>query len=367
MDGFAEELVIHRGPCLPQRRTPPAVDEARASFCARHPQGTTAIYKRNDHGVLYEATAKQPLVSHTTETRCPPHGYYGMNGCHALSTDAADLDGDALPDLSVLFLDRLELSYSMHRPPGLQFTLNASETIILPKACRGRALRVVDLDRRGVNDLLVACNDPRLILRYQGKPGAWAAIPLDVPCNVEVTPAERAKVCQKRGERNRTVAAHVWRLPPIEQSVCDGVASGLAGFSVADVDNDGFLDLITTAKRGRFRILKRTQRPRNAFIHVKLEACAPGNRGGIGATILLHVRNAPVPILLHEFGSAEGRTEHLGFRDPRVVFGLGPTGTPDRVVVRWPGRMEQIVVLDDVSRQKHVSDMENPLVVVQPC
>jgi hypothetical protein len=29
--------------------------------------------------------------------------------------------------------------------------------------------------------------------------------------------------------------------------------------------------------------------------------------------------------------------------------------------------MEQIVVLDDLSRQKHVSDMENPLVVVQPC
>ena len=53
--------------------------------------------------------------------------------------------------------------------------------------------------------------------------------------------------------------------------------------------------------------------------------------------------------------------------DPRLVFGLGVTGTPLNLTVRWPGPTWRTQVIDDdAALEAAIGSMERPLVVVEP-
>ena len=56
-----------------------------------------------------------------------------------------------------------------------------------------------------------------------------------------------------------------------------------------------------------------------------------------------------------------------GAVDPRLVFGLGVTGTPLNLTVRWPGPTWRTQVIDDdAALEAAIGSMERPLGVVEP-
>ena len=59
--------------------------------------------------------------------------------------------------------------------------------------------------------------------------------------------------------------------------------------------------------------------------------------------------------------------DELWRRRPRLVFGLGVTGTPLNLTVRWPGPTWRTQVIDDdAALEAAIGSMERPLVVVEP-
>ena len=61
------------------------------------------------------------------------------------------------------------------------------------------------------------------------------------------------------------------------------------------------------------------------------------------------------------------RRRRAGAVDPRLVFGLGVTGTPLNLTVRWPGPTWRTQVIDDdAALEAAIRSMERPLVVVEP-
>lgn len=108
-DGVANEVMISRGFCFPQRSTSGidkdyeqlgTFNDEVKDFCKTRPVGTTAIYKWNDSKKkMVEISPNYFNVSSDSDKQppCCPHGLHdGSQGCSATSIATADLDGDKL-------------------------------------------------------------------------------------------------------------------------------------------------------------------------------------------------------------------------------------------------------------------------------
>ncbi|HQQ76582.1 MAG TPA: CRTAC1 family protein [Thermoanaerobaculia bacterium] len=101
------------------------------------------------------------------------------------------------------------------------------------------------------------------------------------------------------------------------------------GIAFGDIDNDGTTDLLITSNGGPARLFLNRAGLRNRWVGLRL--LARSGRDALGARV--EVRRPGLPSLwrrAHTDGS------YLCASDPRVLVGLGPTGTPRGLHVIWP-------------------------------
>ncbi len=112
------------------------------------------------------------------------------------------------------------------------------------------------------------------------------------------------------------------------------------GAAAVDYDNDGDLDLVMTENAGPAHLLRNQGGNRNHWIQIRLVGNA-SNRDGIG-TLVTVKSGSTTQRRYRRSGSS-----YLSESDPRLTFGLGESTSVDRLEVRWPSGITQ--VLEDVA------------------
>jgi hypothetical protein len=101
-----------------------------------------------------------------------------------------------------------------------------------------------------------------------------------------------------------------------------------------DVDNDGDVDVLVTQIDGPARLLLNQVGARRHWLGVRL---VTGGRDALGARAVLKRRDGPA-LWRH----VRGDGSYLSANDPRILFGLGDSGTAGPLEVLWPsGRRER--------------------------
>ncbi len=112
--------------------------------------------------------------------------------------------------------------------------------------------------------------------------------------------------------------------------------------TVADYDNDGFLDILVSNglgnqpfANGPTQLFKNSGNG-NSWLHIDLVGVV-ANRDGIGAWVEVDAGGV-TQVRLQDNGS-----KRFGQDDQRIHFGLGSNTTVDSIRVRWPGGQEQLL------------------------
>ena len=116
---------------------------------------------------------------------------------------------------------------------------------------------------------------------------------------------------------------------------------------MADLNNDGLLDVTVAHSVGYLRLLQNTPseaHAHNQFIVFKLKGDGSKvNIYGIGSTVILYVENddGEKKTQFREVSSYQNGSDKHSFKDDRIIFGLGTIWSPIEVLVRWPTGVEQ--------------------------
>jgi hypothetical protein len=108
------------------------------------------------------------------------------------------------------------------------------------------------------------------------------------------------------------------------------------GMAVGDMDNDGRLDAVITTNDGAAHILRNETPTRNHWLILKLVGHR-SNRDGIGAEVKLTTSRGMQLQTVTTAGS------YLSSSDKRVHFGLGTDAVAQRVEIRWPSGIVQVL------------------------
>lgn len=113
------------------------------------------------------------------------------------------------------------------------------------------------------------------------------------------------------------------------------------GAIVADLDNDGDLDIVSNNIDDPAFLYENTSPATRHYLRLQLEG-APGNRQGLGATIQLSYRDSTGQRQrqMHYHTCVRGYVSSV---EPIAHFGLGQTKTVDSLRVVWPGGRTQIL------------------------
>jgi enediyne biosynthesis protein E4 len=106
--------------------------------------------------------------------------------------------------------------------------------------------------------------------------------------------------------------------------------------ALADLWNDGALDVVVANQKGPLLVYKNTVAPENEWIEFELEGTA-SNRSAIGAQVTLFWNGQ------RQVQTVSGGTGFAAENDRRVHFGLGKNPKIEKAVIRWPsGKMQTI-------------------------
>lgn len=377
-DGFANEIMISRGFCFPDRDGPqedPSYPEfgefgGMQEFCGTRPVGTTAIYKFNPTiGAMEEISQKYYNIGDSVESQpsCCGHGLHdGVNGCSAISIATADLDRDKVTDHVFLYEDRLVFYFSSDRPSGELPIEKKYQGLVLdlPDYCDiGESVRVLDLNNASGLNILVVCRNPGTFVIYSrgthnkdwvlqdgcngnkslGDVNDQSLLIPDydelfagVDCN-DIEYKHFKKICKK------------WRQ---EGQMKPRLTTGL---TLADINNDGFTDVIVSHHFGYLRFFHNTpsaNSKNNKFVAFRLVGDGVNNNVyGIGATLTLSSRksNGKYKKQFREVSFYQHTSDKKGYQDDRIHFGLGASQSLDKLTVKWPNGRVQVVFLDEWS------------------
>jgi hypothetical protein len=102
------------------------------------------------------------------------------------------------------------------------------------------------------------------------------------------------------------------------------------GLAVADIDNDGDLDLLVSNNGQDAELLRNNGVNRGNSLLVRLRG-APPNTGAIGARVRLTTGSRS------QVREVKAGSSYLSQNDLRAHFGLGAATRADRIDVVWPG------------------------------
>ncbi len=376
-DGFANEFLLNRSFCYPQRRGP-HVDESHPElgpftsdikeFCNTRPVGTNAIYRYNHLSEEMEEISKPYKnfwAGKAWTNPCCPNGAYddGGSGCNAISMISGDFDNDQIADHVLLYTSKLVFFFSSDRERGElpDNTKYIGLEIMLPDYCsRALSVQIVDIDNNGKEELLVSCINAGLFLVYtQGSSKTdWA---LQNGCNQNGALGDRFLAYPSHREMEEFCEIYygndTWANKTVNET-CEKYYRDRKmkftrneGVAIYDYNNDGFHDIVSINTFGHLRFFSNNptiNASSHRFICFKLMGDVhtidtPTNFYGIGATIILHAKNQNGKWVkqFREHTSTNG----FGAKDDRIIFGLGRDLRPKKVEVRWPNGEVQTLKL----------------------
>lgn len=381
-DGVANELILNRGFCFPQREELGFVPNDILEFCLSRPVGTTAVFRFNDSALsMEEITTRYTNVGpNATQPPCCSHGRYnaGDSDCSVKSMASGDFDGDLLADTIFLFASKLVIYLSTDRAQGILPVGPGyvSAEVTFPEQCVANSLIVADLDNDGKSELFILCNHQRLPFLVYSQTSKSGKEWLLNQCNVEgalgdlhnttlfgFTDEDYRDACEdKTGWSFTTEACEIGL-----SDEAKGLAATASGWSLSDLNNDGFPDVVVNFKNGYLKFFHNVPSARtrqNRFIAFVLEGSIHKgtNRYGVGCTLVLTQNLNGVDIhQFREVGSYQHHTDMYTNVESRLVFGLGADAEPVSLEVRWPNGSRQIVPLG----MKDVSRTMKPIIIRQ--
>ncbi|HEV2275375.1 MAG TPA: CRTAC1 family protein [Acidobacteriaceae bacterium] len=126
--------------------------------------------------------------------------------------------------------------------------------------------------------------------------------------------------------------------------------SGLAvvmperGAAFGDLFNDGKVDVVINNLDREPTLLRNVNPDRHHWVEFSLVGSSKGPRDATGAQVYLTAGG------IRQRGDVISGGSFESSNDPRVHFGLGETARVDRVEIRWPDGLRQVVILPRVDR-----------------
>ncbi len=253
-----------------------------------------------------------------------------------MGIDAADVDGDGLPDVYITHLD-FELNRLYHNNGDGTFTDVTYASGIGNKAMllSGVSARFVDYDNDGWPDILQANGAMLDNVRLYHSLVSYEE-PLIMFRNLGHGKFEKAGDALGP-DFNRPVAGR--------------------GLATADFFNDGQVGFAVNC-RGSFPMVMRNQgAAANHWLEVMLVG-TKSNRDGTGALLKLTAEGAS------QTEQARGGTSYMSASDPRLHFGLGKRAKISSLVIRWPSG--QVDTLSNVPVDTIVTVKEGVGIVPRP-
>ena len=378
-DGFANEIVLNRSFCYPHRDGPEVdpsyrelgeFSEEMKIFCATRPVGTTAIYRYN-HELGHMEEISKPFVNFwaakARQPACCQHATYdGANNCNAKSMASGDFDNDQLADQILLYKYKMDFYFSTDRVSATEAVVGnpnyIGHTIEFPKYCGAAiSLSVLDFDNDGNEEIFVACENAGTFLLYtrdesndnhDSNPAYKSSWTLNNGCNGRLslgsinnrflaspTESDLDELCKQDLVKDWDTATEICQQ---YQRAGKPASAKTSGISIIDLNNDGFLDIVTSHTFGYMRFFYNTHQgtsPKNRYISFDL---ADEVSNGIGVTLILHCIDNSSGKVLKQFREItsflHGMDKH-STKDSKIIFGLGQNLNPLKLVIRWPNKM----------------------------
>jgi hypothetical protein len=259
---------------------------------------------RNRGGGRFEAFG--PASGCAVNFQGHPQAYMGV--------DADDLDGDGRPDLFVTAFARETNTFFRNLGDCRFLDMTHGSGLGPPSWYWVKwGTCFLDVDRDGSLDIVVA----------NGHVSAKADQGGD--CNNPFR--QKAQLFLNDGTGHFTHVSAVAGGYFQEPHVGRGVAAG-------DYDNDGHMDLAISNSGEPAVLLHNESTTPNHWVRLQLQG-TKSNRDAVGAKLALHV--GPRKLVRHRKGGGS----YCSANDPRLLVGLGPARTVDRVEVRWPSGLVQ--------------------------
>ena len=231
-----------------------------------------------------------------------------------MGVDAADANGDGLPDLAVTNFNDQYHSFLVGSKPGpYQDRTVASHVAAFTKSYVGWGVKFLDFDNDGNLDLMFANGHINSVIETTRTDVKYKEPPLLL----------------------RNLSHGIFQ--NLRESAGPAFTSAYSarGLAAGDFDNDGALDVVFTCLNDAPVLLHNNLGQRNPWIGFELQGTV-SNRDAVGAKITVQLPNRKLVRWI------AGGSSYLSAHDKRVIVGLGgdpgaPAPNPaPKVEIRWP-------------------------------
>ena len=239
-----------------------------------------------------------------------------------MGVDFADYNNDGWPDLVIT--DLANQRYALYRNLGdgtFDYASFASGLGAMSMLHSGWSLRFLDYDNDGWKDILIA----------QGHD--LDTIEKSFP---QLHYREPMMLARNTGKKFADVSG-------ISSEIFHEAWVG-RGMAIGDINNDGRVDAVVSTNGGPAHVLLNLTGSKNHWITLRLIG-HKSNRDAIGAQVKI------VTNTRSQWGTVTTSSGYLSSSDPRLHFGLAGDDAIDRVEIRWPSGIQQVLRNQKVDKE----------------